>query len=232
MSRKTLVAALVAAVPALAIQAFVTEASAHLQAPLIPTALVEDVKGSTTDVEFMDYVGGGQVIKLGPGDVVVLSYLKSCQHETITGGTVLVGTDHSEVQGGEVVRTTVPCDGGKIRLSSAEASKSAASAFRLQSAEIEPRVYGNSPVFRLPKLDSNERTLTIVRKGHPKDRHEIKIDDATAAAGFYDLGKDNVSLAKGGVYDATIGTHTMTFQVDAKAQTGAAPVVSRLLRFQ
>ena len=45
-------------------------------------------RARTTDVEFMDYVGTGQVIKLAPRDVLVLSYLKSCEHETITGGTV------------------------------------------------------------------------------------------------------------------------------------------------
>ena len=32
--------------------------------PLVPTALVEDVKSTTADVEFMDYVGTGQVIEL------------------------------------------------------------------------------------------------------------------------------------------------------------------------
>ena len=36
----------------------------------------------------MDYVGSGQVITLQPRDMLVLSYLKSCAHETITGGTV------------------------------------------------------------------------------------------------------------------------------------------------
>jgi hypothetical protein len=40
---------------------------------MIPTALVEDVKSATGDAEFMDYVGNGQVLKLEPGDVLVLS---------------------------------------------------------------------------------------------------------------------------------------------------------------
>ena len=77
----------------------------------------------------------GQVIKLAPSDVLVLSYLKSCEHETITGGTVTVGTERSDVQGGQVVRAKVPCDGGKMRLTAEQASQSAASAFRLQSAD-------------------------------------------------------------------------------------------------
>ena len=86
MGCRTLIATMVASVVALA-----TQVSARAPAPLVPTALVEDVKSATAGVEFMDYVGNGQVIKLGPGDVLVLSYLKSCEHETITGGTVAVG---------------------------------------------------------------------------------------------------------------------------------------------
>ena len=114
MALKTLVVITVASVVAVA-----TQAAARAPAPLVPTALVEDVKSATADVEFMDYVGNRQVIKLGPSDVLVLSYLKSCEHETITGGTVAVGTERSEVQGGQVVRTKVPCDGGNIQLSAA-----------------------------------------------------------------------------------------------------------------
>ena len=56
------------------------------------------MKSASADVEFMDYVGIGQVIKLEPSDVLVLSYLKSCEHETITGGTVHVGSVKSVVE--------------------------------------------------------------------------------------------------------------------------------------
>jgi hypothetical protein len=77
-------------------------------APLVPTALVEEVKSASAGIEFMDYVGAGDVIKLEPSDVLVLSYLKSCEHEAITGGTVRVGTEQSEVEGGKVVRSKCP----------------------------------------------------------------------------------------------------------------------------
>jgi hypothetical protein len=228
MALRTLAAAIVAALLTVG-----TEVSARVPAPLVPTALVEDVKGATTDVEFMDYVGNGQVIRLESRDVLVLSYLKSCEHETITGGTVMVGTERSDVRDGQVVRAKVPCDGGKIRLSSQQASKSAASAFRLQSAAIQPDLYGRTPVVQLPKgLASQDRTLLIERIDRRGERHEIKIDDAVAAAGFYDLAKVNVSLARGAIYDASMGDHKMTFRIDPKAKSGPAPVVSRLLRIE
>jgi hypothetical protein len=216
-----------------AVVAVATQGSAHAPAPMIPTALVEDVKSATADIEFMDYVGNGQVIKLAPGDVLVLSYLKSCEHETITGGTVIVGTERSDVRDGQIVEAKVPCDGGKMRLSSQQASKSAASAFRLQSADIQPTLYARTPLVQLPKvLAGGDRTLLIERIDRKGERHELKIDDTIAATGFYDLAGMNVTLARGGIYDASIGGHKMMFQIDAKATSGPAPIVSRLLRFQ
>ena len=46
------------------------------------------------------------------------------------------------------------------------------------------------------------------------------------------LDSEAFSLARGGIYDASIGGHKMTFAIDAKAKSGPAPIVSRLLRFQ
>jgi hypothetical protein len=228
MTSKALLAAALTALFALAAPAF-----AHGPAPLLPTALVEDVNSTTADVEFMDYVGNRQVIKLAPGDVLVLSYLKSCEHETITGGTVTVGMERSDVRDGQVVRAKVACDGGKVQLTSAQANASAASAFRLQSADAELTLFACTPVVQLPKsLLPEERTLTIQRTDRPGERHEVKLDDAVTAAGFYDLTKSKVSLALGGTYDAGIGGRKLTFHIDANAKSGPAPVVSRLLRFQ
>jgi hypothetical protein len=228
MMLKTLGAAMLAALPFLANSVF-----ARAPAPLLATALVEDVKTSTADVEFMDYVGSGQVIRLAPRDVLVLSYLTSCEHETITGGTVTVGLVRSEVRDGQVVRTKVPCDGGKMQLSSAQASVSAATAFRVQSAETQLTLFARTPVVRLPKdLVRDDRVLSIVRTDRPGERHALKLDEDAAAAGFYDLARSKLSLRRGATYEMSIGGHKLTFLVDAKAKSGAAPVVSRLLRFQ
>ena len=82
-------------------------------------ALVESLTGNSPGLGFMDYVRTGQVIRLGPHQTIVLSYMSSCLRETITGGTVTVGPDGSEVQSGEVSRTRVPCDVGKAVLTRA-----------------------------------------------------------------------------------------------------------------
>jgi hypothetical protein len=228
MALRTLVVVTVASVVAAA-----TQASARAPAPLVPTALVEDVKSATADVEFMDYVGTRQVIKLGPGDVLVLSYLKSCEHETITGGTVVVGSERSEVQGGQVVRTKVPCDGGNIQLSAAQASQSAASAFRLQSANTVKTLYARAPMVQIPRpLANDDRVLVIGRTDVPGETHRFNIDDAIIGARFFDLATTNLSLAPGATYDATIGSHKVSFRIDPNVVSTSTPIVSRLLRFQ
>lgn len=210
-----------------------THVSAQVPAPMGPTALVEDVKSATAGIEFMDYVRNGQVIALESRDVLVLSYLQSCEHETITGGTVIVGAERSDVRGGQIVRAKVLCDGGKMKLSPEQASASAASAFRLQRADVQVALYARTPVIQFPKvLTGEDRTLRIARTDLHGERHEFKIDDAIAAAGYYDLAKINVSLVPGAIYVATIGAHKMTFEIDSTATSGPAPIVSRLLRFQ
>jgi len=218
---------------ALAAGVFVSAAAwAKAPAPLVPIALIEDVNSASADVEFMDYVGTGQVIKLAPKDTIVLSYLKSCQHESITGGIVKIGAERSDIEGGKVVRTKVSCDGGKMQLASAEANASGASSFRLQSAPISPVLYSVAPMVQLPKLAANDpRTLVIERVDQPGERAEFAFGENTGT--FLDLAKVNAKgLTRGGVYRASVGPNKVTFKIDAKAKTtGKVPVVSRLLRF-
>ena len=66
-----------------------------------PVAVVEEVTGHQSGVDFMDYVETGKLIKLGPHDHIVLDYLKSCWREIITGGTVTVGPEQSDLAAAE-----------------------------------------------------------------------------------------------------------------------------------
>jgi hypothetical protein len=227
--------------------AFASEAAARGPGPLVPTALVEDIKSATAEVEFMDYVGSGQVIKLAPRDVLVLSYLKSCAHETITGGTVRIGSEQSSVEGGKITRTKVACNGGKMQLASTEANASGATSFRLQSADVQPVLYAAPPMIRLPKLEPGDsRTLVIQRIDQPNERIEVVISEDAVNGAYFDLAKtDAKPLARGGVYMAVLGFHKVRFKIDAKAKIANAdtgkrtrkakseklPVISRLLRF-
>ena len=62
---------------------------------------MEEVSGAPAGVEFMDYVETGRCIELGARGGIVRQRLNSCVCETISGGTVTVGTDQSDVQGGK-----------------------------------------------------------------------------------------------------------------------------------
>lgn len=200
-----------------------------------PVAVVEDVSGKPTGVEFMDYVEPGKVIKLAAGDSIVLGYLKSCWRESIRGGTVTVGAEQSDVQGGTVDRTKVGCDGGKMELAAAQSKQSAAMVFRKAPGPNTPpkpqfKIYGRAPVVEL----KGGGTLVIERVDVPSgDRLEIVIAPAQLVHGaFYDLAKADKSLKPGGVYRAKVGDQQIVFEVDAGAKDGAEPVAGRLLRFQ
>src|ERR1700730_7474100 len=57
-------------------------------------------------------------VRPGPvsGEEGQRSYMSSCLRETITGGTVTVGTDRSDVRFGSVERVNAKCDPGEITL--------------------------------------------------------------------------------------------------------------------
>ena len=84
------------------------------------TALVESINSHSQRVELMTYAHVGQVIRLSPDQTMVLSYKNSCVRETITGGTVTVGIEHSEVQSGDVKRVNGSCNAGKVELTGAQ----------------------------------------------------------------------------------------------------------------
>ena len=209
-----------------------------------PAAVVEEVSGKSTGVEFMDYVTPGKVIRLGRQDTIVLGYLKSCWRETIVGGTVTVGTEQSDVQGGKVERTQVKCDAGRMQLSAGQAVQSAgyvsrnielpgreAGALERQkpAGTVEPQItlYGRVPTIEL----GAGGTLVVERIDVPGEKFEIAVSSRQLTRGlFFDLAKANRLLAAGGLYRATFGTKQVVFKIapDAKA---SVPVVARLLRF-
>jgi len=82
-------------------------------------ALVESITSHSQRVELMTYAHVGQVIRLSPDQTMVLSYRNSCARETITGGTVTVGIERSEVQSGDVKRVSGSCGAGKVELTAA-----------------------------------------------------------------------------------------------------------------
>jgi preprotein translocase subunit Sec61beta len=200
-----------------------------------PVAVVEDVSGKASGLEFMDYVDSGKVIKLEPRDRIVLDYLKSCWRETITGGTVTVGDEQSQVQFGKIERVRVKCDGGHMALSPEQSVESAGLISRSMrehpgdGQKISPQVmlYACTPIIDVRGGD----TLLIERIDKQGERMELSIKPAQLVRGeFYDFASTNRVLTAGGVYRATLGAKQVVFKID-EAAPPMAPLGSRLLRF-
>jgi hypothetical protein len=209
-----------------------------LAAPVLaetPAAIVEDVQGKVDGIAFMDYVAPGKIIKLGPKASITLSYLKSCQRETISEGVVLVGAEQSTVQLGEVKREKVPCDTNAAKLSEREANQSAATTFRTMRSDAKsappklPTLYGVAPLVQaksgstlvIERTDGKEPTISILLK-----------NDIMIGGKFYDFAKAGKSLTPGGSYLAILGAKRYAFQVDASATSSPTPIVGRLLRLE
>jgi hypothetical protein len=200
-----------------------------------PVAVVEEIIGQPTGVDFMDYVELGKVIKLGPRDRIVLDYLKSCWRETIIGGTVTVGAEQSRVQLGSVERVHIKCDGGRMELSPEMSVDSAGLISRSleQKPDGEPKtppqvtLYARTPLFDVRAGDM----LSIERLDKPGERLKFTIEPGQLVRGaFYDFASTNRLLAAGGVYRATLDAKQIVFKIDAAAPP-MAPVAARLLRF-
>ena len=183
----------------------------------------------------MDYVVPGQVIKLGPGGMIVLGYMKSCWRETISGvGTVIVGTEQSAVHLADFKAGKVPCDTAQMEKLRKEVGESAATVVR-SLKENPPAgpppllLHGTSPIV----ATSDRGKLVVERIDVKGERYEVDLAHAALAHGkFYDFAKANTALTPGGVYAATLKSKRQVFQIDPEATAGTGPVIGRLVSLQ
>jgi hypothetical protein len=194
-----------------------------------PVAVIEDVRGKPAGLQVMDYVEPGEVIQLGSNDSIVLDYLTSCWRETITGGTVTVGTEESDVVNGKIERSRVECQANnKAQVDPALADRSGGMIFR-GNPRLTPQVtlYGLSPIIEVTSRD----TLVIERIDRPGKPREISLSGEQLVHNkFLDLAKTGVVLTAGAIYRAKAGTQEIVFKIDPKAKPGQTPIVGRLLR--
>ena len=162
----------------------------------------------------------------------MLGYLTSCWHETVTGGTVIIGREQSDVQGGKVTRTKVACDGGKIALTARQAQDSAGTIFRSPDEESLLTLYGLSPFVDATSGDA----LLIERTDRPDEVHVATLPAKQGTRrSFYDFATANKRLTAGGsyrAYRASIGSRQIFFRIDPGAKPSGVPIISRLLRFE
>jgi len=201
-----------------------------------PVAVVEEIQGKVTGAEFMDYVTPKSVIKIEGGGAIVLSYLKSCRRETISGaGTVIVGTEESSVHLADLRMERTSCDTNQMHATSRDTSGVAATLLRgveLSSAPPLPQpqitLYGASPFVEA----KGRGTLTVRRLDVVGERQQVNLGGTQRKGKFFDFAGENVALVPGGLYAATFKKAEIVFRVDAQAKPGATPIVGRLLRLE
>ena len=200
-----------------------------------PVAVIEDVQGKVTGAEFMDYVTPKTVIKVAAGGSVVISYMKSCQREKISGlGTVIIGSDESFVQFADVKREKTDCDSAQSHATTKATSEAAATVLRSlavdknAAAKIKPQltIYGSSPVVEA----KGKGVLVMERLDIKGEKQQIELNGSQTKGKFYDFVGANRALAPGGTYAATFGTSKIVFRIDPQAKPGATPIVGRLIR--
>ena len=186
------------------------------------SAIVEAVSPPREDVRAFDILMEGTVIELKAGETLSLGYMNSCAHEEISGGKVTIGAEESKVEGGNVTRTVVPCNGSVDPDSAAGANEAAVVAIRALGDEIdEPvRVVDSlQPVFVLDEgAVPADPTLTIERKDGKEPPIRVSLFGRTL-----DLKQTGMKLTQGGVYIATCGDRRVGFLVAPNA--GVTPVV-------
>ena len=196
-----------------------------------PVAIVESTSAVTAKLELLQYLQEGHKFKLAADESVVIGYLQSCVHETITGGSVVVGTYRSEVFGGFVERNIVECDAGEMEISKEQAAKSGVTVFRVPvKINSEPEgpvpsltIYSTHPVV-IAAHDTGQAIFQRLDKSGPA----ITIKLQNGVADLAVLGK---VLEPGGIYSAIAGAQHLVFEVDPLAESGKGPIVGRLLRF-
>lgn len=194
------------------------------------SAIVESVDPPRGDVRALDLLAAGTVIELRAGESLVLGYLLTCTRETITGGKVTVGSSESKVEGGQVERGKISCDGTVDAGSAAGSNEAAVVAIRSLGAEAAAGlrvVPSTQPVFVLSDGElPGDPTLTIQRL----DREESPIRVSLFGRAL-DLKITGMKLTPGGVYSAISGDRKVAFKIAENA--GLAPVVTlqRTVRF-
>ena len=197
-------------------------ASASAQAPVV--AILEEIAGASGKHEAFDELKSGERLELGAGGRAIVGYLGSCVRETIDGGTVVIGKDQSQIDGGKVARETIPCEATQLVLSEEEAGKSATVAMRpmpwvRETKQIVPSL---SPLIWVEAKGQ----LTVKRY----DTEDQQVLTFPIKDGKVDLAEHRVELVPNGYYELQAGKKKMVIQIHSNAHTGAMPAMSRLVR--
>ena len=194
------------------------------------SAIVESVSPPREDVRAFDILTEGTVVQLKPGETLSLGYMNSCAHEEISGGKVTVGATESKVEGGNVTRTIVPCNGSVDPDSAAGANEAAVVAIRGLGADSDQPVRlveSLQPVFVLDGgVVPIDPTLVIQRLDGKEPPIRVSLFGRTL-----DLKQTGMKLTQGGIYSAICGDRKVAFKIAPNAGTAPVVTLQRVVRF-
>lgn len=188
------------------------------------TAIVEEASGSLT-IGLFDVLEEGDEVDLGESGALTLGYFSSCVSETITGGRVIVGSRQSEVLNGDVVRTTVECDGGNVMLSESQQAQSGADVFRDETRKQKNAKYvsfGDQPILI---FSEPAKSLRIRRVDDDGIDEIITINGSIA--NFEVLG---VRLSVGGIYQVRIRDRRFYLMPQERSGNKVPSLLNRVIR--
>ncbi|MBK1868399.1 hypothetical protein [Taklimakanibacter albus] len=186
-----------------------------------PVAIVEEAP-ERTGVFLMDYLEAGTAFELASDEKLVISYLKSCQRETITGGRVIVGFEKSTVKGGALQREEIDCSGRGMKLSSGQAQESGVTAYReTDKFAAFAASYGTQPLFA--PIENGPAIIQRVDSFEPPK-------DVEASGARLDLQALGISLTPGAIYRLRGPKVDFLFAIAPTAKAGPVPLIARLIR--
>ena len=163
-------------------------------------AIVEDYSPSFSGVEVFEYLSPGTILKLADNEWILLGYLRSCNQETINGGTILVGENKSTVVDGSIDRRKVQCDSENLQLTTDQSDRAGVSVMRKSEGQIEVSmvIHSTSPLLHITPSATTLEVASLDRPGKPLifDVEEHRVD----------LAKHGVTLRGGGLYSAKLMT--------------------------
>ena len=201
-----------------------------------PVAVVEEIQGKVTGAEFMDYVTPKSVIKIGEDGSIVLSYMKSCRREKISGvGTVIVGTEESTVHLADVKAEKTNCDSNQANATTRQTSGVAATVLR--SVDRARRLPAGATAHALWRIAARGSQGT-----RQADRCSASTFPASARRSIWAAPSSregsSTSPARTSRWCPAASTRPrssrrkIVFRVDPQAKPGATPIVGRLLRME
>lgn len=198
--------------------------------PSPPVAIVETTTSNVTEPAPLDLLRVGDKITLGTGEGVTISYLNSCQRETIQGGNIVIGETQSAIEDGVVSRQAVTCDPLALALTPAQANQSGALAFR-GDQDVEGDPIAEQAKFVMATRHPIVLALDIASVDIEDLRNPGNSRTIKASGGVIELTDPDAPLDKGGVYKITGGGRSLVFRIGREATDAPMPILKRIIRF-